>query len=53
MLGWEIIDQDMGPMGTDRVVRGGGHGGWAGMMTMPPDIPAGGTFSVMQPVAQD
>ncbi len=39
VLGWEVIGQDMGPMGTYWVVRGGENGGWAGMMTMPPDVP--------------
>jgi predicted enzyme related to lactoylglutathione lyase len=36
---WELIGQDMGPMGTYWVVRGGDHGGWAGLMAMPPDVP--------------
>jgi predicted enzyme related to lactoylglutathione lyase len=39
VLGWEIIGQDMGPMGTYHVVRGGENGGWAGIMAMPPDVP--------------
>ena len=39
VFGWEIVGQDMGPMGTYWVVQGGEHGGWAGLMSMPPDVP--------------
>jgi predicted enzyme related to lactoylglutathione lyase len=39
VFGWDVEDQDMGPMGTYHVVRGGEHGGWAGMMAMPAEMP--------------
>lgn len=39
VLGWKIVGQDMGPMGTYHVVQGGEHGGWAGIMAMPPGMP--------------
>ncbi len=39
VFGWEIIGQDMGPMGTYHVVQGGEYGGWAGMMAMPAEVP--------------
>jgi predicted enzyme related to lactoylglutathione lyase len=39
VFGWELVGQDMGPMGTYWVVQGGEYGGWAGLMAMPPDTP--------------
>jgi hypothetical protein len=36
---WDIVGHDMGPGGTYWVVTGGENGGWAGMMSMPPDMP--------------
>lgn len=40
VFGWQLSGQDMGPpTGTYWVVEGGDHGGWAGMMAMPPDAP--------------
>lgn len=40
VFGWTLQGQDMGPpTGTYWVVEGGEHGGWAGMMTMPPGFP--------------
>ena len=38
-FGWETDAMDMGEMGTYHVVRGGEEG-IAGMMAMPPDMPA-------------
>ena len=39
VFGWDIVGQDMGPMGTYHVVQGGEHGGWGGIMAMPPEMP--------------
>lgn len=40
VFGWQLSGQDMGPpTGTYWVVEGGDHGGWAGMMHMPADVP--------------
>ena len=39
VFGWNIVGQDMGPMGTYHVVQGGERGGWAGMMEMPAEMP--------------
>jgi len=39
VFGWEIVGHEMGPSGTYWVVTGGENGGWAGMMSMPADMP--------------
>ena len=39
VFGWEYDEQDMGPMGTYTVIRGGENGGLGGMMAMPAEMP--------------
>lgn len=39
VFGWTYDDQDMGPMGTYRVIEGGENGGWGGVMGMPEGMP--------------
>lgn len=39
VFGWEYDVQDMGMPGGYHVIRGGDHGGWGGLMTMPAEMP--------------
>lgn len=36
---WDIAGQDMGEAGFYQLVQGGENGGWAGMMSMPAEMP--------------
>ena len=36
---WDIAGQDMGEAGVYQLVQGGENGGWAGMMSMPAEMP--------------
>ncbi|MBP7929783.1 MAG: VOC family protein [Acidimicrobiia bacterium] len=38
LFGWTYDEQDMGPIGTYRVIEGGENGGWGGFMNMPPEV---------------
>lgn len=39
VFGWDYDAQDMGPMGTYHVIKGGESGGLGGLMAMPPQMP--------------